>query len=196
MTIKWTNQLIKQHLLECIDTLQIKRMPTAQELKDLGRNDLHCKVSRTKKYSGWAAELGLALKESETKTGNEYEQHVKDIIGLRGFTVEKMTTKHPYDLLVNGSLKIDVKVGKAHRHFGSRAYTFNLSKKYATCDLYVCVALDEEGKVEKYFVIPSKFAQVTTLNIGTDSKYNRFINKWVYVKKFVEMYKKVIGDAI
>jgi hypothetical protein len=71
--MKWTDELIKEHLLDSIKALSLDRMPTANELKTLGRNDLHCKISRTKKYSGWADELGLSLSKCETRLGNLYE---------------------------------------------------------------------------------------------------------------------------
>lgn len=172
--------------------LNIKRMPTASELTSIGRNDLHCKIGRTKTYKGWAEHLELQLKSSETTKGNEYEELVAKIIRGLGYEVKEMTTKHPYDLLINDSVKVDVKVGGAHNHFGSRAHTFRPSKKFATCDLYICVALDENDEVENIFIIPSKFAQLTTLNIGTDSKYNKFIYRWDYIKRFVQFYDEVI----
>lgn len=193
----WTDVKVKEELLKCIDTLMLDRMPTAQELKDIGRNDLHCKISKTKKYSGWANELGLKLKESETAKGNRYEEHVRQLIERSSshLKVKKMTTKHPYDLLVNDCVKIDVKAGKAHNHLGTRAHTFRLSKKYATCDIYVCVALDEEETIEKYLIIPSSHVQILTLNLGKNSKYNRYINNWGFINRFVNQYERALEMA-
>lgn len=197
MTTKWTDELIESELKKCIDALHIKRMPTATELQSLGRNDLHCKVSRTKKYRGWAEYLGLELKESETTKGQRYEEHIVAAIEnySNHFRVKRMTTKHPFDLLINDCVKVDVKVGKAHRHFdGCRAHTFNLSKKYATCDFYICVALDENEEIESYFIIPAKFTQLVTLNIGTESKYNKFKDAWVLLLQMVYALESFYGD--
>jgi len=189
----WTEEKIKKGIKDCMIALHIKRMPTASEFKSLERNDLHCKISRTKKYSGWASELGLELKESETKTGNEYELIVKEKLdNFSGFDVKRMSTKHPYDLLINDCLKVDVKVGVAHNFYGSRAHTFALNKKYATCDLYICVALNEKSEIENYFIIPSSHVPIVTLSIGTKSKYNQYLNNWNFVKLFVERYQLAI----
>ena len=189
----WTDEKVKKGINDCMVVLNIKRMPTASEFKSLEMNDLHCKISRTKKYSGWASELGLELKESETKTGNEYEAIVKERLDkFFDLDIKRMTTKHPYDLLINDCLKVDVKVGTAHNLFGSRAHTFALNKKYATCDLYICVALNEKGEIENYFIIPSSHVQIVTLNIGTKSKYNQYLNNWNFVKLFVERYQLAI----
>jgi hypothetical protein len=189
--IKWTDEKVVEAIHHSMEVLKIKRMPTASELTSIGRNDLHCRVSKTKKYKGWAEELGLELKSSETTRGNEYEEIIAAEIKKLGFEVKDMTTKHPYDLLVNDSVKVDVKVGGAHKHFGTRAHTFRPSKKYATCDLYICVAVDEEDEIEKVFIIPSKFAQLTTLNVCGESKYNRFIDRWDYIERFVKFYEEV-----
>jgi hypothetical protein len=193
--MKWTDELIKSELEKCISVLQIKRMPTADELRQIGRNDLHCKISRTKKYSGWANELGLDLKHCETRTGNKYELIVKGKIERisNHLRVEKMSTKHPYDLLVNGCVKVDVKVGKAHHHFEARAHTFALNKKYATCDIYICVALDELEKTESVFIIPAAHVPLVTLNIGKVSKYNKYKDNWNFIFNFVNQYEKAIG---
>lgn len=197
MTHKWTDELIESELKKCIDVLKIDRMPTAAELIDIGRNDLHCKIGRTKTYSGWAEKLGLKLKSSDTTKGNQYEFHVlKKIKELSGYqlSIEKMTTKHPYDLLINGCVKVDVKVGKAHYHFdNARAHTFRLSKKHATCDIYVCVALDENDQVENYFIIPAAHVPMVTLNMGSESKYNKYKNNWNFLFAFVGAYEKAIG---
>jgi hypothetical protein len=192
---KWTDELIESELKKCISVLQVNRMPTADELKQIGRNDLHCKISKTKKYSGWASELGLEMKHCETRMGNQYEDLVKAKIEQCGFKVISMTTKHPYDLLVNNVLKIDVKVGRAHNHFEARAHTFALNKKYPTCDLYICVALNEKEEIERYFIIPSKFVQMVTLNIGKNSKYNEFVNRWGYIKRFINLHQRFIDEA-
>ncbi|MCM3180222.1 hypothetical protein [Cytobacillus horneckiae] len=194
MPIKWNDELIKSELKKCISSLQIDRMPTAPELISLGRNDLHCKISRTKRYSGWAKELGLEMKSSETTKGNMYEFHVLEKIKqiFTDLSVMKMSTKHPYDLLVNDCVKVDVKVGKAHNHFGARAHTFGISKKYATCDIYVCVSLDEHNLIENFFIIPAASLQLTTLNIATDSKYNKYKDRWDILCNFVRYYEKAL----
>lgn len=196
MVAKWTNELIESELNKCMKALQINRMPTAPELKSLGRNDLHCKISRTKKYKGWAEHLGLSLKTSETQKGNGYESLVKKKIELLSnhLRVTRMSTKHPYDLLINDCVKVDVKVAAPHMLRGlSRVHTFGLNKKYATCDIYVCVALDENEAIERTFIIPASHLQIVTLCVGKESKYNKYVNNWGFICDFVNAYEKAIG---
>lgn len=189
--IRWTEELIRQELLKSIDILQINRMPTAEELKSIGKNSLHCKISRTKKYSGYAKELGLSLKSCDTRTGNHYEEYAESIIKLRGYQVERMTTKHPYDLLINDNVKIDVKSAKPTYMRDSRVHTFGISKRQPTCDIYMCIAISEVNEIERLLIIPSKELKIVTLCIGKESKYNKFIDRWDYLNKYIEFYQSI-----
>lgn len=192
---KWTEELIETEIKKCVEALQIDRMPNSNELKMLKREDLHNAISRsTLKYSGWSKKMNLELKESETTKALRYELLIKTKLeGFNDLTVEKMTTKHPYDLLINGCVKVDVKVAAPHYHFGPRAHTFGLNKKYASCDIYICVALSDMGNIEKFFIIPAAHVQITTLNICGDSKYNKYINQWDFVNHFVNRYEEAIN---
>lgn len=192
----WDDERIEREIRACMGIFCIERMPTASEFKEIGRNDLHCAISKSPlKYSGWAKKLGIEMKSSETTKGNEYEHLVKKEIESisNHLTVEKMTTKHPYDLLINGCVKVDVKVSAPHNFFGPRAHTFRTAKKHATCDIYICVALNEKGNVENFFIIPAAHASVTTLNICGESKYNKYIDRWDFVYQFVNAYERAIN---
>ena len=192
---KWNDELIESELKKCIKALQIARMPASSELRMLKREDLHNAISRSDlKYSGWSKRMNLKLKDSETTKALRYELLIKTKLeGFNDLTVEKMSTKHPYDLLINGCVKVDVKVAAPHHHFGPRAHTFGLNKKYATCDIYICVALSDEGNIEKFFIIPAAHVQITTLNICGDSKYNKYTNQWDFVNHFVNRYEEAIN---
>src|SRR5690606_31768682 len=192
MRKKWTEEMIRTELLACIRELNLDRMPTSTELKYLGRNDLHCKVARTKNYRGWADHLGLAVKESDTVMGQNNEKIISDMLLQLGHRVERMTTKHPYDLLVNDVLKVDVKACTPTYVRGSRVHTFGLSKKIPTCDLYICLGYNERMDIERLLVIPSHLVRIVTLCIGKQSKYDRFQERWDYIEKYSEFYKGVV----
>lgn len=187
----WTEELVHSEILSCMKILDIERMPTSGELLLLNRNDLHQKISKTKKYSGWAAQLGLKRKESCTKEGQDREENIYNLLIEKGHEVERMSTGFPYDLLVDGSVKIDVKSANPLLSNGSVVHTFGISKIKPTCDVYICLALDEDGNIGRCMVIPSHFLKIVTLCIGKNSKYNRFIDQWEYIEKYSEFFKGV-----
>jgi len=188
---KWTEDLIEKEIKDSMNVLCVTRMPTAGELMSIGRNDLHCAIGKKLTYREWSNRLGVAMKNSETTRGQRYERLAENMLIKKGHEVESMTTKHPFDLLVNGNVKVDVKMGVAHNHFGSRAHTFKLSSEYSTCDIYICLAINEKAKLEKVFIIPSKFAQIQTMNAGTNSKYNNFISRWDFIDEYTKFYDSV-----
>lgn len=191
---KWTNKRISEELKNIVEQQKLKEMPSKGDLRELGRSDLANALTKKHTMKYWADKLGLKLKDSETTKGNQYEEKVKEIIESMELEVLNMSTKHPYDLLVNNCVKIDVKVGVAHHHFnGYRAHTFALHKKYASCDIYVCVALNEQEEVESHFIIPARDVQIVTLNIGTNSKYNKYKDGWNLIPTLVNHFDKAFG---
>lgn len=186
---KWTLEKIEEELRNYVEEKNLDRMPSKPELIKDGRNDIGSALTRYKGMKYWSERIGLPLKQSETTKGNKYERITAMILEDMGHRVKEMTTKYPYDLLVNENVKVDVKVSSPGDIKGWRCHTFRPSKEYPTCDLYICIALDESEKIEKVFIIPSKFAQVTTLCIGAESKYNGFIERWDYVDRYTEFYK-------
>lgn len=191
----WTDDKIHEHIKESIETLRIDKMPTVSELRSIGRGDLANAITKSKlKYSGWAKKLKLETKQSETNKGQNFEKMaIQDLIErFEGSDIKKMTSNYPFDLLFNDSVKIDVKVGMKHNHFGTPSYTFRTAKKYGSCDFYLCYGVDRENKVENIYIIPSFKAQVTTLNItiGGKSKYNKCVDQWDSIIKLANYINK------
>ena len=194
MGMKWDDNKVRQEILNVKNTLGIERMPSRQEIDLVTQNTaLSNKIMKTKGMRGWAKELGLDLKNSETKLGQEYELIIKDMIEKRGYKVDKMTTRHPYDLLVNNSIKIDVKVSRYYHGETYKYHTFGLGKKYHNCDIFICVGIDKEENIEKILIIPSKFLMdIRQLSVGIKSEYDKYNEAWEYLDKYDRFYKELI----
>ena len=71
--IKWTDEKIKEEIIKVKESLCLERMPTRSEIElVMGNSALTDKISKTKGYYGWAEELNLTIKESETTFGKKY----------------------------------------------------------------------------------------------------------------------------
>lgn len=187
---KWTDELVADELKKSMKILGITRMPTRSELVSIGRNDLHCKISKTKKYSGWAKELDLSMKKSETTLGKEYEEVAEKLLKDKGYTVDRMTTKHPYDLLIDERVKIDVKVSNPYLMRGeNRVHTIRLAKENQTCDIYMCFLLNEDKNIERVLIVPSHHVRKSCLNIGKNSKYNKYNERYSYIENYATFFK-------
>ncbi|NFI56998.1 hypothetical protein FDA48_11700 [Clostridium botulinum] len=188
---QWTSELIKKEIIKVMNALDINRMPSSVEIKRItGNSKLINAIRRNNGFNYWASKLGLLQSKCETRTGFASEIKVKKILEDKGYKVEKMTTKHPYDLLVNDSVKIDVKSSNKYlSSAGWNSYSFNLEKINPTCDIYIIYCIQDE----KLLIIPSKFLKQTQLCI-TDktSKYDIYKDRWDYIEQYNSFYKTVI----
>lgn len=189
---KLTENEISNEILETVEQLNTQMMPSSTEIISHKGNVLHNNICRSGGYRVWADKLGLALKESETQLGQDYELTVINILKNKGFTTKKMTTGHPFDLLINDTVKTDVKVSRPHlSHDTCRIHSFGINKKYGSCDIYIIVALDEKDNIERLLIIPSHLLRVTTLCIGENSKYNKYLNRYDYIEKYSSFLSQV-----
>ena len=190
--MKWNENTIRIEIKKTMDMLNIEHMPSRTEMKSALLNDaLANKIARTGGFPFWANKLNIEEKESETRLGQSYEVKAMGLIEEKGFKIDRMTTKYPFDLLVNNNIKVDVKVGKPGDIRGSRVHTFRTAKKYATCDLYMIFALKEDEEIERLFIIPGSELKVVTLCIGRKSKYDKYINRWDLLKKYDNFYNNL-----
>lgn len=174
----WTDSKIEEEIFKVMNALNIYRMPSNSEIREVMHNTtLTNAIRRHGGFYGWAEKLELPVKDSETKTGDSYEWHAISELKERGFMVERMSVRHPYDLLVNESIKVDVKVSRSYMNHGSLVNTVGLSKKFATCDLYL-IFLETAGMLDRTLIIPGHEVRHKYLNIGKDSKYNKYVDRW------------------
>lgn len=195
--IKWNDDLIEQKIKEVVNTLQIDHFPTHTEMiKALGKTSL-CKKVSDKGTLFWAEKMGLPIRESETYLGNSYEIYaITDIFENTELLSVQTSSRHPYDLLTDSRVKIDVKVSKGFtNNCNSRAFTFNLEKKEPTCDLFLLYCVDDNGTIKKRLIIPS-FILIgqTQVGVGDVSKWDKYMDRWEFIVKIDEFYKNLVKD--
>jgi hypothetical protein len=191
---RWTDELIRQKVLEVKDALELGRMPSRQECRNYYHGDsLVNAISRRKRWYALADELGLPVKESETKFGKTWESNAIEQLSSRGFSCRKMDQNFPYDILVNDCVKVDVKA--SHKYHGPNGdfFTFNLEKQFATCDIYILFSLNDDNSIDRVFIVPSKFVIAQNqISVGiSKSRYNRFVDKWDYIDALSSFWDEV-----
>ena len=182
----WTEEDIINEIINVTKILNINRMPTASEIDlALGNSSLGNAISKRGGYKFWANKLNLKTKDSESNLGKRWEYEVKDLLEEMGYKVDKMSTNHPYDLLINDNIKIDVKVSNLTKY---NYFTFNLTKPYHNCDIFICVCIDE-NKIVKPLVIPSKrLMGIKQLSVGTNSEYDCYKDRYDYIEIYDKFY--------
>ncbi|MZQ74920.1 MAG: hypothetical protein GT589_02035 [Peptoclostridium sp.] len=184
--IRWTDEKIEYEIRNVMKILNIDRMPSCAEIKVITGDDaLTNKIAKTGGFYQWADRLQIEVKKSETQLGVRYELKAKDMLESLGYAVEKMSTRHPYDLLVNGAVKVDVKVAKPYEYEKAKFFhSFNLENMYHSCDIFMAFAVSHSEAIEKILIIPSKDLKVKQLSIGSNSRYDKYMNRWDYFEKY------------
>lgn len=193
--IKWTDQMVADGILEVMNFIGIDRMPTYKEMNDYYSNSkLANRITKTGGSHYWADKLNIPMKHSESQLGFEIELEVESMLKEKGFKCELTSIRHPYDILVNGRVKIDVKSANESEVHGSSVYSFGLAKAQPTCDVYIAACLDMKKSIKKIFVIPAHvMTGKTQLCLGVNhSKYDLYINRWDIISSFDEAFKNVI----
>ncbi len=170
--------------------LNIDRMPTSVEIKKVTKNS--CLINAIRRHGGflyWSINIGVEQSECTTRTGLEGELKIKKFLERKGYKVEKMSVKHPYDLLVNDDIKIDVKFSNKYKGKCGEYFTFNLEKSSPTCDLYIFIC--HEDGVKKTLIIPSKLLHQTQISVSDKSKYDIYKDRWDYIEQYDKFYKSV-----
>ena len=149
------------------------------------------------------AEFGV---DTRITTGYIGEQKAVKKLRSKGFRVKDMNSRDklsPFDLLVNGRIKVEVKSAKNH----GKRFSFSLSEQAIrnckesderivlstgrtkklfskTCDYFIFVCIGDVEDV--YYIIPSHALEddIPTINIRVGAlKYERFRDNWELLRK-------------
>lgn len=188
--IIWTDELIGSEITELADQFNPPRMPTKSEMVEMrGDYALSCAVSKHGGFTYWANRLGLEQKHSDTLLGVEGEKTIANILETKGFDVKLTSVKHPYDLLINGCVKVDVKTAKVSSVRGYPIHSYRLAKRDHTCDFYIFYEYD----TLKVYVVPAYKCQgQVQVGMGIGSKvYQKYLGAFDLIKRASDMYQRM-----
>ena len=175
----WAQDKILLYVKACMSATGLTRMPSRSELNEYYGN---AKLTNAiKRFPGGyykvAELLKIEMKESETQFGKYGESLATKLLEEHGFTVERMSTRYAYDLYVNGSVKVDVKTARLSKTSGTAFYySFNLEKRFPTCDIYFLIAKSKAG--ESIYIVPASINQ-TQIGIGEKkTKYSKYQDRY------------------
>lgn len=108
---RWTDDMVADRIRGIASKTGV--FPSISFLRESGQNDLACQITRRGGSFAWADRLGLKREHSDSDTGWEGEVAVQGILEAEHFRVERQSAvRWPFDLLVNGVLRVDVKAAR------------------------------------------------------------------------------------
>ena len=190
MISKWNDQNIRENLTQVAQVLGVDRMPSVMELRAIDRGDLCNIVCKTGGFKHWASKMGWELKKSETQFGEAYEKYISTKLESLGHVCELTSTRHPYDIYVDGCVKVDVKASKVTKIRGYDAFSFRLAKSIPTCDIYTLVGINNDGTIKEYVVPSYKVKGNVQICISTEhSVYDKYLDRYDYISTYADALK-------
>ena len=189
--MKWNEETIAAKVADIANKFAPARMPSNSEVIEMtGSYALANAIQKNGGYEYWANRLGLERKHSETKVGIEYERKVGEMLRKGGHNVQETTIKHPYDLLVDGCVKVDVKVANTSLIRGSKVHAYRIAKRQHTCDFYICCEVDT-GSI---YVIPANMVTgQVQIEMGLNSqKFRHYKDAFFLINDAVNFYKSLV----
>lgn len=189
---KWNEELILEGILGVKNALGIDYMPSKKDmLTHTGNKGLSCAVTRHGGCTYFRDLLMLDDKDSCSKTGDENENYIMTILKEKGYKPRKTPPRHPYDILVNDVLKIDVKSANPilSKVKQMNEFVFSINNEFPKCDLFIFVTQFIDRK--EIYIIPSSFVMQSQLGIGETSKYDCYKNRFDYIEDYIKLFKQI-----
>lgn len=196
--IKWTDDMVKQEVLSVMKALNISRLPTKSECDSVTKSTALSNV--ISKRFGWyklAEIMSLSIKECETTTGKKFEAVATDILCEKGFIVKRMVQNHPFDLLVNGTVKINVKASNLYNGTSGNFYSFGLGYNNHSCDFFMLLELNDK-EVVRVMIVPSvDVMNIKQISVGViSSKYHKYTDCYNFITNLSNYWLKDRKDRI
>lgn len=115
--------------------------------------------------------------------GQEIELLVRSELRRQGYRVEWTGFNAPFDLLVDGELRVEVKGSRVAYKPTSRNYRYQAQIRNDQADVLVMVCVDEDG-ANHFFVIPSNKFRTGNLSITHrdpikyGGRWSKFYGAW------------------
>lgn len=192
--MKWNKEKIDCEIMLFVDEWQLDRMPTVSDLLKQKRGDLCNAITRNGGFEYFAKRLKLKTKNSETKLGKKFEEIcVNWLKKIFNFKAVRMTTRFPYDILVEDCVKVDVKCSNLYRGKNGNFYAFNLESENIKSDILILYCLNDKQYIVKTYIVPSVVVQgKKQISIGEQqSKYDIFENRITVLADYLLFYKNI-----
>lgn len=181
---RWTDAKLEEAIRGIAS--ELGHFPSNAELSEMGRLDVANRITRSGGFRHWASLTGIPHVSSDSNTGWAGEDAAAHRLEALGFTVTaREGVKCPYDLLVDGVLRIDVKAASYQEYGRTKGWFFRIGKQ-PQADMIMLWQLDKGI----FYAIPWYLCPFTNVTISrSGGKYVAFqdnvdvIRKMVFVRR-------------
>lgn len=158
--------------------------PTCSELGEIGRLDVANRIARSGGFRHWSAVTGIPRVMSDSDKGWAGEDAAAKRLEELGFAVTAQDgVKCPFDLLVDGILRVDVKAANYQEYGHSKGWFYRIGKQ-PQADMILLWQLD----TKHFYSLPWYLCPFTNVTISTTGgKYVAYRNSVDVIKRMVSM---------
>lgn len=182
----WTDTMRETVVKEISSS--IGRFPSRSDLESMGRGDVVNQISKNGGFVYWSDRIGIPREHSDSDTGWDGELAFQSDCDKQAIVAIRMKgIKSPYDLLIGGTLRVDVKAAKYTEYIGksgsSHGWYYRIGK-HVQADLVVLYQLDTGS----FYGIPWWVVPTTNISIAKDGgKYARYLNNWPLIRQMISL---------
>lgn len=187
--IKWSDELVEKEVTEVSSRLGY--FPSVGVLKDMGMGALSNAIGSRGGHLFWSSKLGIPRKVSDSDIGWKGEDNVlRYLISLGYEAVKSPLRKSSFDILVDGTVRLDVKSASWAEYGICKGWFYRLDKT-PQADLIILHQLDTNSN----YVMPWNKCPTTNITISrTGGKYAEYLNSWGILQKYVENLKFIKSE--
>lgn len=177
----WTDEKLHQELVTVCS--ELGRFPSNLDLQLARRGDLSNQIVKRGGFLEWGKKLGYERGNSESDIGWGGEKECKTILEDMGFIAEPTgLVRAPYDILVNGCVRIDVKTA-GYKEYGPSKGWFYRNGKHTSADVLMLFQSD----TKEVYYLPWSVCPVGNITISRDGgKYKQFRNCAMIIRQMVD----------
>jgi hypothetical protein len=150
----WSEELIHSELIKICGA--IGSFPSNSELQSMGRGDLSNQIAKKGGFLFWSKRMGFDRKDSDSDFGWSGEQAAADILDGLGYKIIKpIGVRSPYDLIIDGCLRIDVKTANFADYGACRGWFYRMGKHIQSDVVMLYQADTQDCYYIPWFVCPT-----------------------------------------
>lgn len=158
--------------------------PSNSELMEMGRGDLASAINRSIGFMAWSERLNIPRRSSDSDFGWDGEKAVVKLFNLQGLpAIRSDRVKAPFDVLVGGVLRVDVKNAVYAEYGPCRGWFYRIGK-IPQADIVIL----HQADTGDFYGLPWHLCPTSNVTISRDGgKYAAYFNNWELIRLMLEI---------
>lgn len=181
---EWTITLVEKEITDI--SKRLGYFPSHQELLSFKRSDLSNKIVKTGGFLYWSDKIKIPRRQSDSDFGWRGEDKFIENYSHKYTFTKNEGARSPYDLIINGTLRVDIKTANYVEYGSCRGWFYRIGK-YTQSDAVILYQYDTNN----FYIIPWFLTIKTNITISVGGgKYKKFFNNFDLIDDMIRVREK------